>query len=596
MIKQAMQKAIIFFLMLSAAAAVYAKTDAKDDYPSLPGMFDESLEVSVAVMQAYEGEVDREELEKIINIGNSLVSACDYEFPFIFNIAGMQEPNAFALPGGMIFVTRGMLKIGLTDDEMAHLLGHEMAHVIYKHSVKMNRKAGLLTALHQALLVGILLGMSDDSGHRVGDPAVPLNRPQQGLEGKSAAFMGTMAFGQILQDLLQRGFSREYEKEADDMGFDLAVSAGYSPEAGVGLLQKLHDRIHEAPGMSYWRTHPYFKERLISAEARLKAAPKVNIQQLSEKRIHQLQQWLLFLSEKYRKNNRETPQSLFLLKSALNLAPGSPFAPAAHVRFFDHQLHIIQKKSPFLRNYGKIIEEYASVLETIEEQEESAEELDKLQKQMTQLKNEKAVLLDGYIKSIEEGALDTEILERFLDNFPESEHRYEVYYKLGESYRLKEQNSEAAEMFLKCPHKEKENPWRQKSLERLSMMAPKLTDPSVCRLIMEEAEDEDLRSLVDEKLPELVKSFDSMEEGKDYMQKWPDDEFIPDVKARLNELGTAAYRLGRQLEAVGRHQKAVGEYNRIIENVASDELLMKARRRLEYLQNLNEESNDSGLL
>ena len=65
------------------------------------------------------------------------------DFPFTFYLIDMPEPNAFALPGGQIFITKGMLDLGLNDDMLAGLLGHEIGHVVLKHGTRIQRRATL---------------------------------------------------------------------------------------------------------------------------------------------------------------------------------------------------------------------------------------------------------------------------------------------------------------------------------------------------------------------------------------------------------------------------------------------------------------------
>ena len=92
----------------------------------------------------------------------------------------MPEPNAFALPGGQIFVTTGMLDLGLDDDMLANVLGHEIGHVVHEHSIHMQRKATLMTVLGNLLVAGVVIGESR-SNNRQNTPQAPYD-PRVGYQ------------------------------------------------------------------------------------------------------------------------------------------------------------------------------------------------------------------------------------------------------------------------------------------------------------------------------------------------------------------------------------------------------------------------------
>ena len=112
------------------------------------------------------------------------------DFPFTFHLIDMPEPNAFALPGGQIFVTRGMLDLGLTDDMLAALLGHEAAHVVFGHFTSMQRRATLMNVLSQALLVGVIIGAAKGGGAHGDTPTGPYRSPEPYDNGAGRAGAG----------------------------------------------------------------------------------------------------------------------------------------------------------------------------------------------------------------------------------------------------------------------------------------------------------------------------------------------------------------------------------------------------------------------
>jgi predicted Zn-dependent protease len=160
-----------------------------------------------------------------------------------YRVLNSSVPNAFALPGGYIVINRGLL-VGLKNEaEMAAVLGHETAHVTAKHSL-----AGYQRAIAANVLVaGVVLG----TGGRAG---------VQELSGITAS-------------LVENGFSREQEREADWIGIDYMVQAGYSPEGAVQLQEYFYEQLEGGKNPMWaeglFRTHPFSKERLDNARARI---------------------------------------------------------------------------------------------------------------------------------------------------------------------------------------------------------------------------------------------------------------------------------------------------------------------------------------
>jgi predicted Zn-dependent protease len=158
------------------------------------------------------------------------------------NLLISKELNAFCMPGGKIAFYSGILKtLQLSDDEVATIMGHEVAHALREHARERMGKSAA-TRLGAGLLSS-LLGLGN-----VGDMALSMG-------------------GQLLS--LQ--FSRADESEADVVGMDLAARAGYDPRAGVRLWQKMMQASQGAPP-EFLSTHPSGASRIADIEGKL---PKV---------------------------------------------------------------------------------------------------------------------------------------------------------------------------------------------------------------------------------------------------------------------------------------------------------------------------------
>jgi predicted Zn-dependent protease len=158
------------------------------------------------------------------------------------NILNSNQINAFCMPGGKIAFYTGILEqLKLNDDEVAMIMGHEVAHALREHA---RERMGKQAATNIGLSIGAqLLGL--------------------GNAGAQIASMG----GQ----LLNLKFGREDESEADLVGMELAARAGYNPRAGVSLWQKMGAASKGAPPQ-FLSTHPSGPTRIKDIERNL---PKV---------------------------------------------------------------------------------------------------------------------------------------------------------------------------------------------------------------------------------------------------------------------------------------------------------------------------------
>ncbi len=163
------------------------------------------------------------------------------------NLIGSRQVNAFCMPGGKIAFYSGILnQLKLSDDEVAMVMGHEVAHALREHARKRMAKSAVTQGAAR-------LGGAVAAGVFGIDP-----RLTDGLARGGA-------------NLLTLEFSREDESEADLVGMELAARAGYDPRAGISLWQKMGAASKGAPPQ-WLSTHPSGKSRIKEIEANL---PKV---------------------------------------------------------------------------------------------------------------------------------------------------------------------------------------------------------------------------------------------------------------------------------------------------------------------------------
>jgi beta-barrel assembly-enhancing protease len=190
------------------------------------------------------GEIaDPSHRQRVNRIGARLVTAKDeilkrrgiedYPYPFQFHLlADNRTINAFALPGGQIFITAALYRQLPSEDAVAGVLGHEIGHVVARHSNQQMAKNKLLQSYAQAAAVATSDGYGSGS-----------------------------AVGQMVNQFLQTRYSREDELEADRLGVQLLAVAGYEMEAILEVMRVLQSSMKGARGPEMLSTHPYPEAR-----------------------------------------------------------------------------------------------------------------------------------------------------------------------------------------------------------------------------------------------------------------------------------------------------------------------------------------------
>jgi len=159
-------------------------------------------------------------------------------------ILDSNEINAFATSGGHIFVTRGLINAAKTEEALAGVIAHEIAHIQLKHSIKAIKNSRIT----QALLV---------TGTSAAGAAAGMNVNQL-----TDVFNETV--GEIVTTLVNNGYSRDQEFEADNTAMSLMASAGYNPSGLLDMLRQLSSVQTSSSG--FGKTHPTPAQRITNAE------------------------------------------------------------------------------------------------------------------------------------------------------------------------------------------------------------------------------------------------------------------------------------------------------------------------------------------
>lgn len=200
------------------------------------------VQAAPEMIQQFDGQdTDRTAQAYVDRIGRLLVTnsvARDSPYEFEFHLLGDDETiNAFALPGGQIFITRALFDRLQTEDEVAGVLGHEIGHVIGRHSAEQIAKAKLTEGLTGAAVIATY------------DP----DNPSSMYTAQVAALIG---------QLVTMKFGRDDELEADLLGVCLLHDTNYDPQALVSVMKVLAEASQGQAPPEFFSTHPNPENRI----------------------------------------------------------------------------------------------------------------------------------------------------------------------------------------------------------------------------------------------------------------------------------------------------------------------------------------------
>lgn len=203
--------------------------------------------------QASNGLFQDDGLQEYVNkTGKRLAQLSDRpNLDYKFNVVNSSEVNAYALPGGKISITRGLLSRMENEDQMAAVLAHEITHVAARHSAQ---------AYTKSMAANLVLSLG-----------------QYYLEAKNVKYReyyGTA--GALAANLVFLKYSRDNEREADEYGMEYMIKAGYNPAGMVQTMEILQDLSKKEPSKLeiMFLSHPPSAERVVAAKERISSQHK----------------------------------------------------------------------------------------------------------------------------------------------------------------------------------------------------------------------------------------------------------------------------------------------------------------------------------
>jgi beta-barrel assembly-enhancing protease len=202
-------------------------------------------------------EVEDKAIQEYVNsVAQRIAQKSDLRIPLHVSVIQSREINAFALPGGYLFIQRGLLEATDDEAELAGVLAHEMAHDAARHANKLMKKATITGIFYQAAQVAAMI----------------LTGGVAGIGTYYALQYGFYGLGFVL-NLNLLGVSRDYEMEADQLGVQYAWNSGYDPSGFIRFFDKIATQEGYVNGASWFRTHPPFYQRMVNTRREIMFMP-----------------------------------------------------------------------------------------------------------------------------------------------------------------------------------------------------------------------------------------------------------------------------------------------------------------------------------
>jgi predicted Zn-dependent protease len=232
--------AVIYLMCLpGTSSAEYNPVTGKDEpiYVSTEQEVEMGDSIAKKVEAVYKLDPDKHVQERAEIIGNRLAKFCDRkELIFHFKVLAVDDINAVSLPGGWVYVFRGLIEVCKNDDELAGVIAHEIGHIAARHHMKKLQQSSV------ANIAMILVAAT---------------------QGSNAANATNLAITSLMAS-----YSREDEFEADKRSVIYTKAAGYDPRGVLTFMETMKkEKKFDIRPYSYFKTHPYVGERMGKVES-----------------------------------------------------------------------------------------------------------------------------------------------------------------------------------------------------------------------------------------------------------------------------------------------------------------------------------------
>jgi tetratricopeptide (TPR) repeat protein len=396
----------------------------------------------------------------------------------------------------------------------------------------------------------------------------------------------------------------------------------------VELMQDLSQHVYEDREYGYWRTHPYFEERMQKALAATDpgGAPpnEAEIRAYRE----QVQNRLSALAGSI----QDEKTALFLYRSALRAGPGGASSLEVAHKVLQKRSERQRRKKEVLRSYGPLIADYDSLLTLAAGYSGNLDsEIQSLKAERDDLEQERDELYPRSVEIVDDPEAGVQFLELFVENFPDDPRTVQIRFRLAEHYRLLDRADDAAielDQLLRdlpaeapspvvpasAPPPDElasvsldpenavlprawgrkassgdENPaddWKTRSLSALRRILPETRELTTNQRIVDETPSDSVRTWARTHLETLAAGLDSLEIGSRFLEAYPKSDLADVVQQKVEKLAETRYYQARLYESLHRFQAALDQYNALILLAPGTRAAQLAREGIERVQTL----------
>jgi predicted Zn-dependent protease len=248
----------LFVLIFCTGVFVFSQTGADDDFSPVDAYY-LGRAVAANILDFYKPYNNQEAAQYLNRICQALVINSTYQSAYkgyFVMILDSNEFNAFATPGGHIFITRKMVQAALSEDMLAAIIAHELAHIVLRHGIKIINETKLENELSA-----------------VADWAASAAASKSAEAARAAGFRDSIT--KLVDVLMRSGYSQTQEFEADLEAVVMLARAGYDPNALMDMLKILLNARHSAgqnaggpqnTRTGLYSTHPSPEQRIANVE------------------------------------------------------------------------------------------------------------------------------------------------------------------------------------------------------------------------------------------------------------------------------------------------------------------------------------------
>ncbi|HSO18084.1 MAG TPA: M48 family metalloprotease, partial [Desulfosarcina sp.] len=225
--------------------------------------------IGAVILKKYPAYPDRRVNDYVNTLGQGLAMVSDMPETYAgshFLVLDSDDINALSAPGGFVFITRGLLRCCTTEDAAAAVLAHEIGHVQFKHGLRAIKSSRLTEAF---AIIGV------ESAKSLG-----------GAELANLTSIFEDSIKDITHTLVDTGYARSLEYEADEAAVTIMKRIGYDPNALVEMLREMKKRLVPGRG-DFFATHPEPESRIDEAQEIIGHYMKVTVPKSRERRFEQ---------------------------------------------------------------------------------------------------------------------------------------------------------------------------------------------------------------------------------------------------------------------------------------------------------------------